>query len=540
MSASPSEIPQLLIRCPSCGQRFKVGEDLMRRTVECGGCEHRFRISDDVVVRGKKIYPGERKDAGLGRFQRSPLNPSKVPQKIAAVRYGEAPDPSYYEPTPPLRIVAAAAGVVLMLLMGVLLIFGAEYNAPLDGVPTERRLIMAGFTAVLGSLLVMYGNRKARGKAVIFSVVASAGLVSLPYFFDKACEPLGSKPVKLESRSEEEQQEDGKEDAKEEKPVLTGVELLKGQIGIEPLEKEIERLRKEQSPRTAIGLWLRNLSASNRFLVRDFVLRVLDADHQSHYFPRGENEYLMVVTGVGIPLDRISKLVEPLGSVEHVYPDLSVIEVLVNNTNFVEGPIEKLNNKKDPAFYELNKRELESIDMDRVTRAVRRLVDAEPMIYRDDIVRQLIFLLEADYVDFKGDVSQALLKWSSDPVPAGDAAMRVLESMIEEKPKVSKEMVELIVVAKNPKVIPFLDQLWQADPLRWEYLYSLTGSGAEPLLLDHWVSEDAPHRHSIVRLLGKVGTRKSISPLEERLADAGAELRVLIEKALSSIRSREQ
>jgi len=63
----------LLIRCPSCGQRFKVGDDLRERTVECGGCEHRFRIIDEVIVRGKKFYPGERKDQRLNRFHRVPL-----------------------------------------------------------------------------------------------------------------------------------------------------------------------------------------------------------------------------------------------------------------------------------------------------------------------------------------------------------------------------------------------------------------------------------------------------------------------------------
>jgi hypothetical protein len=49
---------------------------------------------------------------------------------------------------------------------------------------------------------------------------------------------------------------------------------------------------------------------------------------------------------------------------------------------FIEGPIEKLSNKQDPAFYELNKRELESIDLERAKRAVQRLAEAEPKIYR--------------------------------------------------------------------------------------------------------------------------------------------------------------
>lgn len=535
MSDPKPEDVFLLIRCPSCGQRFKVGDDLMRRTVECGNCEHRFRISEEVIVRGTKMYPGERRDAALGRFQRFPLNPGGVAAKIEPVEYGHAPDPAFYEPTPPLRIVAAAAGVVVMILIGMLLIVGADYNAPLDGIPTERRLIMAGFAAILGSVLVLYGNRKARGKAALLSLLASACLISLPFVFNKASEPLGGAWVGETS----EKQVEEPEVKVEEKPVLTGSDLLQEQIGVAPLQEEIERLRKEGSPQTAIGLWLRNLSASNRFLVRDFVLRSLDADHQSHYYPRGGDDYLMVVTGVSMNLDEIAQVVRPLGTVENTYRDLSVVEVVVNNTNFVEGPIDKLNNKKDPAFYELNKRELESIDMDRVSRAVRRLVDAEPVIYQNDIVRRLITLLEADYVDFKSDICQALQRWSADPVPAGEAALRVLEKKMQEKSKVPKEMVELIVASKNTGVIPFLDQLWQQSPLQWEYLYSLTGPQAEPRLLQHWADEQGLHRQSVVRLLGKVGTRISIKPLEDKLSAADSELRVLIQNSLESIRSRE-
>ncbi|MGL5017160.1 MAG: MJ0042-type zinc finger domain-containing protein, partial [Luteolibacter sp.] len=65
MLPNSSEDSMLLIRCPSCGQRFKVGDDLRDRTVECGGCEHRFRINDDVIARGPKFYPSEGKKGEL-------------------------------------------------------------------------------------------------------------------------------------------------------------------------------------------------------------------------------------------------------------------------------------------------------------------------------------------------------------------------------------------------------------------------------------------------------------------------------------------
>ncbi len=115
----------LLIRCPSCGQRFKVGEDLRGRTVECGGCEHRFRINDEVIVRGKKFYPGERKDSKLNRFQRVPLAMAPEAGGLTPIRYAEAPDPTAFEPASPQRVIAGVIGVVGMVFMALLLMFGA-------------------------------------------------------------------------------------------------------------------------------------------------------------------------------------------------------------------------------------------------------------------------------------------------------------------------------------------------------------------------------------------------------------------------------
>ncbi len=70
--AEPDTTPdQLQIRCPKCGQRFKVSDDLRGKLVECGSCEQRFRVNDDVILRSRKFYPGEsKKDGHLDRFTR--------------------------------------------------------------------------------------------------------------------------------------------------------------------------------------------------------------------------------------------------------------------------------------------------------------------------------------------------------------------------------------------------------------------------------------------------------------------------------------
>lgn len=525
----------LLIRCPSCGQRFKVGEDLRSRTVECGGCEHRFRINDDVIVRGKKFYPGERRDARLDRFHRVPLAVAPPIMGAQSVRYNEPPDPTSYEPAAPQRILAGFIGVFIMSMVALLLMFGANRGGILDGMITSNRLMMAGFTGLLGTVMLLYANPRARGKAAVVGVLFSAGLIALPFFFTSGSIPLsGRGPVTAAfDDSDSDPAESGSKPAESEE-----ITELRKRIDTDPLLKENQRLQQVGSTRFAIGLWLRDMSEVNRYLIRDYILRTTGADPQSHFFPRGRGDFLMVVTGINLSLDEVAKLAAPLGSVERIYKEIDVIEVKVKNDNFIEGPMEKLNDHDSPAFYDLNKRELESIDLTRVEKAVKRLAEAEPKVYRSDITGQLITLLGTPEVKFKGDICRALAVWSQHAGVASDAALSEVRQLLSQGVAVPPEMVKLIVQEKNPGVLPVIHDLWEKNPQQWESLYGDVGAPAEQALLRRFPTANGPLLYSIVRLLGRVGDTSSLPLLESALPQANPELRVLLDKSMRSIRER--
>jgi hypothetical protein len=280
------------------------------------------------------------------------------------------------------------------------------------------------------------------------------------------------------------------------------------------------------------------LSESNRFLVRDYLLRVTGADASSHAYPRSGGDYLLVLTGIDRPLREIGELSLPLGHLENIYPELSIIEVKVGTDIFVEGSLEKLTDKSDPAFYELNKRELESIDLERAKRAVQRLAEAEPAIYRTDISRKLISMLEDDSVDFKVPVCKALSVWSEQPGPAGEAALKVVNQLVATGKPVPPEIVELVVKERNPAVIPVLDALWSKTPMAWESLYGDMGQAIEQTVLQRFPETQGNIRHSAVRLLGRVGGTDSLPVLAAEVQGADSELRVLLDQAQKSIRAR--
>ena len=527
-SLKPNDMP-LLIRCPSCGQRFHVSEDLRGRTVECGGCESRFRINDDVIVRGRKFYPGEPRVAVLGRFQRVPMSAPQAKSGGWNVQYADSPSMESFEPFSPLRVIAGLAGVGAMVFMALLLMFGADRGAILDGMTTGNRLVMAGFAGFFGIVLLVYANPRARVRAFIFGLWLSAGLVSLPFYFATGSIPLNGSVAQNVIPFPEVIPTD---------PVSSIDAELRQLIGTRPLEDEIARLAAQGGDFKAVGLWFRNLRESNRYLVRDYILRTTRADQQSHFYPRGDGDFLMVVTGINQSLDEISKISSTLGSVEQVYPTIDVIEIRVNNESFVSSPVEKLSDKTDPMFYELNKRELECIDLNRVSSAVKRLAGVEPKIYRSDITRQLINLLGQEWVEFKADVCKALAVWVENPGPAGEVALKEVLKLRVKRKEVPVEMIALIVMEKTPGVIPVLDELWRDNATRWESYYADMGPVAEATLIRNFSATEGSQRQSIVRLLGQVGGPDSWPLLEAAADGADSEMTVLIKNAIDSIRER--
>lgn len=523
------EDPSLLIRCPSCGQRFHVGDDLRDRTVECGACEHRFRINDEVIIRGRKFYPGEHRDPLLNRFQRVPL-PLTTTSATETVEYAPAPDPVKVEPIAPQRLIAGVIAVVVMAFMALLLIFGATRGGMLDGMITSKRLLMAVFTCLLALALLAYANPRSRAKALVIGIVCSIGLCVIPFFFTE-----GSVPLKTDDPEIVESAEEDKGFEEEAGGAKKGLRAI---IGTEPLDKEIERFETENLGKTSLGLWVKNLESPHRFLIRDYLDRATGSAEPPHFYPRGDDNYLLVVPGVTIPIRKLAELAKPLGEVIALHEDLSIVEVQIRNENFVEGPIEKLSNRENPAFYDLNKRELESIDVGRIERAVERLAEAEPRIYRTDIARKLIRLLQEEDIDFKESICRALIVWAESPGAAGGAALAEAERLLGSGSPVPEDIMALVVKEQTPGAAEVLDRLWAESPTNWETLYGELGAPAEATLVRRFPSTEGTLRHSAVRLLGKVGGRKSLEVLEEPMDSSDAELSVLVEKAKEAILKR--
>ena len=128
-----AEAEKLAIRCPGCGQRFKVGVELRDRRVECGTCEHRFRVNEEVIVRSKKFYPGERRDRSLDRFSRVPKTIASAQTTFQTVQYSEEPPRAAIEPTSPLRVICGFIAISAAIIVALMLVFGGSAGGVLFG-----------------------------------------------------------------------------------------------------------------------------------------------------------------------------------------------------------------------------------------------------------------------------------------------------------------------------------------------------------------------------------------------------------------------
>lgn len=527
---------KLAIRCPGCGQRFKVGLELRDRMVECGTCEHRFRVNDEVVVRTKKFYPGERRGKTLDTFSRIPKTMGTSSANFQTVQYAAEPSHPAVEPGSPLRLVFGFVAVTVALLIALMLIFGGSAGGVLHGTSQSKRLMLAGFTALVTGALLIAANPRARGAAVFGALLSAAGLLGLPFIFTDGI--TTAPPVAIAG-------DPGRPAniAPEEAPSADGdLERLKEEIAYAPLERAIGAFKAGagNDGRGVAGIWLRGLQEYHKFQVKDYIVRKTGADPgDSHLYPRPESRsYLMVVSGVTDDLAELSRLCERFGEVKQVIEPLRVIEVTVDNNSFLEGPVNKLTDPGDPAFYELNRRELESIDLERARRAVGRLAPAEPKIYRKDIVKRMQELLVEGDVPLQGEVGKALLTWSEPGDESEKAVRTALEKISAKKEDAPESLVKFLVARKDLAVIPLVDELWAKDATQWEELYSGLGTPIEDKVLARYPNATVTLKMSAARLLAKVGTAKSLPALESSRAAANPELRVFIDRAIAAIKGR--
>lgn len=503
----------------------------MNRMVECGGCDHQFRINEDVIVRTRKFYPGEKHPVALNQFQRVPLSLTHIPPEMQTVSYQEFNHPEQLVPASPQRIIAGIFGVSIMVFTALLLLFSSKPTAVFGSMPMQNKLIVAGFVSLLGFVLLVYANPRARIKAALVGLLLAAGVVCLPFYIEGT-------PIKSSTVIEESTEEEPITDFVSPEEKIDALEALRLRFSTKPLENEQERLAEANSPKQAYGIYLRGMVGRNKYTARDYLIRESGGSFASHLYPRDNGNYLMVLTEVEKSSDEISEIAAELGTIEEFHSEIGIFVVGVDNALFLVGSAEKLNDRTHPDFYTLNRRELQSIDLNRVQKAVERLADSEATMLRSDTTEIMIELLNKPGVIFHDSIARALMKWAEDIGPAADAGLDTLKIYNAKKMPAPEHLVKLVADGKNPEAIPTMVELWENNPILWDSQLAKFGQAIEPFVLEKLNSEQAPLHRSAIKLLGRIGSEKSLPELKKALKQEDPESRVLAERAIQEIENR--
>jgi hypothetical protein len=515
------------IRCPECRARFSVPPDLIDRIVECGGCDHQFRITEDVIKQSKKSYPGEKREPNT--FRRTPLASVETPKDFKTINYADIKHPQALEPVSPLHIIAGLCGIGIILFGALILFLSIKPSSPLGGMPLEKQFIVAGFTSLLGMILLIYACRNSRFLAGFIGLALAAGVVSIPLF-------LREKPEKFKPAAGSSEAASSQQDA--EATPADPVELLRERFLTRPLETEQKRLLASNSNKQAYGVYLTGMLGRYKLSARDYLIRETRAGITSHPFPRHQNDHLMVLTEVEMDLDDVAQVAGKLGKVTETHPEIHLIVVKVDNEKFVGGSDDKLNDTSHSSFYDLNLQELQSIDIGRIQRAVDRLADAEPTVLRSDIDQALSELLTKPGVTFHDSIARGLMKWSDDLGKIADLGLEILEEYAAFGAAPPEHLVQLVAEQKKPDAIPTLMKFWEANPVLWNDDLMKFGSSAEPSLLKKLESPSLSLRRACIKTLGQIGTEQSLPALREQIKVDDTEVRVLAERAIAEIEER--
>jgi len=322
-------------------------------------------------------------------------------------------------------------------------------------------------------------------------------------------------------------------------PAVQSIEALRERFGTELLEKEQQRYASDGSSEKAYGIYITKIQGRYRYTARDYLIRESEADESSYQLPRESDNLFLLLTGVEKDISEVASIAGRLGKTTEIHPEIGVIVISVNNDLFVTGPQEKLNDKFNPAFYDLNLLELQSFDIERVHKAVERLADAEPKFYRADITKLLTQFIQKPGVSFHDDLCRALQNWAEDIQGPSAAALVTLKAQYTSQNLVPPEsLVSLVCKGKDPDAIPVIKSLWINNPFAYEKYFSSLGSQIETTVLQETQSNDATVRHSAIKILALVGTSASLPTLQNLLKHDDPETPIHAERAINQIESR--
>lgn len=525
---------KIKIECSDCGQQFDVDPELVGRLVECGECKYHFRVDDSCIVKQTmRHYPGE-KAADLSMFsKRIPAVETSSDVGFRTAAYEQQVDPNDVMPLGAKRLMCIFVGIILVVFVSLLFVFGNDPKK-IDGlmldVGNDKRYILCGFTALISSLLLIYGFRKKRVVGVLLSVLFSGGLLALPSIYPEYFSPQSDQELTTPLTTYDEDHDAAKKMLK-----------YKSGIGYGPVETAI----KSAGPEKVLAVVL--FDAKGEYL--DTVESYLSQGLKNSSIPKvfaGSSRHvddrkvdLILFSSIAVDFEQAAEVCQGFGKVLNKYPELRVIEVEVSSKDLVSHNLSILTDESSIDFYNANYRELSHIDPERQLAAIRRLGAAKEVGRRADVVNMLLRKLADDTYPYKEDIVGTLLKWAKPEDNAGPVVKKVAQKQVEINRSMPQVYLDFLIDHNEPNISNILLYAWKKEPVIGEPYMIRAGKRAEEALVEDLPQMEKKYLKSAASILRKIGTRSSVPVLEACIERADEDSRQAIESAIDAMKTRE-
>lgn len=517
------------IQCPECSQRFDVTDDFLGKTVECGSCDGRFKVSAESIVKDKtKFYPGEKRETHLERFGRNSTD-GTAPVDFKQAHYQPDVNAARIGPPRPRQTVATIVGISLMSLIIVVFLLAGGKEGVMRDMETMNRFVLAGFTALLGGLLVMYGMANNRRLGLVLTAVFGVILLLLPVLFPANPMNASVDPIVVGGNVNSDQ---GTSVLSNDK----GRDDYLFEIGYGPVKEALVKSPENE----VVGIYLRNASELVSGKIRDYLYEATGKANRGIIYERGEkgSDGLILFLQQKRSIDEMAALCEKFGRIEKIEKKLRLIDVIVERSKIDQLDKYKMLDSSSLDFEFQNLQALKSIDPTERLNAVKRLAGAEPRSRRDDITQQFIKMIPESSIELQLELINALKTWA---LPTAGAEPVVLEAVkkIHAQGKADKASMEFLIGRKVEGSELILVDLWEGNPAAWSEMMLQLGQDAQILLTPKLKDMDVPHLVSACEIIAKTGTAESIPLLEKLMEEKEGQSENSLQAAIDEIKKRQ-
>ena len=522
---------EMKIQCPECKQSFDVPEELMGNPVECGACQHPFELTDEHIDKfSMRYFPGEKAN-GLEAFsKKTPEMSTEAEVHFRTAAYDQEVDPNAIMPLGPKRLLAIFVGISLMGLVITFFVLGNGELGAMTDITNDKRWVLAGFSAFLGSLLIIFGFRKYRIFGVIFALILAGGVCSMPIIY-----PEQLSPVALEYDSSLEMNEPTEIDPE--------AELLAYKLGLGYSTVEA-KITEAANPERVIAVALTRVKPAHLDTIKDYLARALKTEEIPRVYPNRQLNgipcILLVYLNSRLSLEEAAMVIRKFGTVTAIRPKLQIVEVLVDPDTFKNSKSDVLVDESNAKFYQENLEELKHIDQERQLAAIQRLSNTQKFSLRSDIAKQLRALLALDSFEHQAATVEALIHWDrKDQDNASESVVSQARRMAVSKKVIPLTYLNYLIEQKVEGVGDILLYAWMKERVVHESTLIRAGKLAELALIEMLPELEPIELDSAASVLRKIGTPDALPALLLAYESASGDVKKSLKATIDEIKSRE-